>query len=38
VTGFDFEFKFEMGKLEIAAVHITKTTKAKWRNVIAWEC
>ncbi|GAU27468.1 hypothetical protein TSUD_161540 [Trifolium subterraneum] len=35
--GFDFEFKFEKGKLEIAELHITKTTKAKWRNVIAWE-
>ncbi|KAK2361065.1 UPF0481 protein [Trifolium repens] len=35
--GLDFEFKFEKGKLEIAELHITKTTKAKWRNVIAWE-
>jgi hypothetical protein len=35
--GFDFEFKFEKGKLEIAELHIRKTTKAKWRNVIAWE-
>ncbi|CAJ2670712.1 unnamed protein product [Trifolium pratense] len=35
--GFNFEFKFEKGKLEIAELHITKTTKAKWRNVIAWE-
>ncbi|MCI26675.1 hypothetical protein A2U01_0047872, partial [Trifolium medium] len=37
VRGLDFEFKFEEGTLEIAALHITKTTKAKWRNVIAWE-
>jgi hypothetical protein len=37
VTGLDFEFKFKEGKLEIGALIITKTTKAKWRNVIAWE-
>jgi hypothetical protein len=37
VRGLDFEFKFRDGKLEIAALIITKTTKAKWRNVIAWE-
>jgi hypothetical protein len=37
VRGLDFEFKFKDGKLEIAALIITKTTKAKWRNVIAWE-
>ena len=36
-TGLDFEFKYKEGKLEIAALHITKTTKAKWLNVIAWE-
>ncbi|GAU50517.1 hypothetical protein TSUD_177670 [Trifolium subterraneum] len=37
VGGLDFEFKFKEGKLEIAALIITETTKAKWRNVIAWE-
>ncbi|AES79501.1 hypothetical protein MtrunA17_Chr7g0242181 [Medicago truncatula] len=37
VRGLDFEFKFENGKFEIAQLHITKTTKAKWCNVIAWE-
>jgi hypothetical protein len=39
MKGLDFEFKFNKknGKLEIAKLHITKTTKAKWRNVIAWE-
>jgi hypothetical protein len=37
MKGLDFEFKFNNGKLEIAKLHITKTTKAKWRNVIAWE-
>lgn len=37
VTGLDFEFQFEEGKLKIAALHIRKTTKAKWRNVIFWE-
>lgn len=37
VRGLNFEFKFEKGKLEIAPLHITKTTKAKWRNMIAWE-
>jgi hypothetical protein len=33
----DFEFQFKEGKLEIAALIITNTTKAKWRNIIAWE-
>jgi hypothetical protein len=37
MKGLDFEFKFRDGKLEIAALIITKTTKAKWCNVIAWE-
>jgi hypothetical protein len=37
VKGLDFEFQFKEGKLEIAALIITKTTKAKWCNVIAWE-
>jgi len=37
VKGLDFNFKFEKGKLEIAQLHITETTKAKWRNVIVWE-
>ncbi|KAK2361064.1 UPF0481 protein [Trifolium repens] len=39
VKGLDFYFKFEKdnGKLEIEQLHITKTTKAKWCNVIAWE-
>ncbi|AES79484.1 UPF0481 protein At3g47200 [Medicago truncatula] len=37
VKGLDFNFKFRMGKLEIAQLHITETTKAKWRNVIVWE-
>ncbi|RHN46416.1 hypothetical protein MtrunA17_Chr7g0241971 [Medicago truncatula] len=39
VTGLDFEFQFEKGngKLQIAALYIRKTTKAKWRNVIFWE-
>jgi hypothetical protein len=35
--GLDFYFKFEMGKLEIEQLHITKTTKAKWCNLIACE-
>jgi hypothetical protein len=29
VKGLDFNFKFRMGKLEIAQLHITETTKAK---------
>ncbi|AES79459.1 hypothetical protein MtrunA17_Chr7g0241951 [Medicago truncatula] len=33
----NFHFKFEKGKLEIEQLHITKTTKAKWCNLIAWE-
>jgi hypothetical protein len=37
VKGLDFNFKFENGKLEIEQLHITKTTKAKWCNLIAWE-
>ncbi|KAK2414645.1 UPF0481 protein [Trifolium repens] len=37
VKGLDFYFKFEKGNLEIAQLEITKTTKAKWLNVIAWE-
>jgi hypothetical protein len=37
VNGLDFYFKFEKGKLEISQLHITETTKAKWRNIIAWE-
>jgi hypothetical protein len=37
IKGLDFEFKFNNGKLEIAKLRITKSTKAKWRNVIAWE-
>jgi hypothetical protein len=35
--GLNFEFKFQNGELEIAQLHITKTTKMIWRNVIAWE-
>jgi hypothetical protein len=37
VKGLDFFFRFEKGKLEIEQLHITKTTKAKWCNLIAWE-
>jgi len=37
VKGLDFHFKFENGKLKIEQLHITETTKAKWRNVIVWE-
>ncbi|KAK2414641.1 hypothetical protein QL285_037211 [Trifolium repens] len=39
VKGLDFYFEFEKekGKLEIEQLHITKTTKAKWCNLIAWE-
>ncbi|XP_061343997.1 UPF0481 protein At3g47200-like [Gastrolobium bilobum] len=33
----DFDIKFNEGTLEIPQLHITKTTKARWRNVIAWE-
>jgi hypothetical protein len=33
----DFSFKFQNRKLEIKQLHITKTTKAKWCNLIAWE-
>ncbi|GAU50519.1 hypothetical protein TSUD_177690 [Trifolium subterraneum] len=36
-TGLDFYFKFQNRKLEIEQLHITKTTKAKWCNLIAWE-
>lgn len=36
-TGFDLKIKFSNGKLEIPQLHITKTTEAKWRNLIAWE-
>ncbi|XP_058763300.1 uncharacterized protein LOC131636706 [Vicia villosa] len=35
--GLDFYFKFEKGKLEIEQLHVTKTTKSKWCNLIAWE-
>lgn len=35
--GLNFDFKFKNGKLEIAPLYITKTTKAKWCSVIAWE-
>jgi hypothetical protein len=37
LKGLDFYFKFEKGKLEIEQLHITKTTKAKWCNLIAME-
>ncbi|AES79494.1 hypothetical protein MtrunA17_Chr7g0242151 [Medicago truncatula] len=37
VKGLDFHFKFDNGKLKIEQLHITETTKAKWRNVIVWE-
>jgi hypothetical protein len=37
IKGLDFHFKFEKGILEIEQLHITKTTKANWCNVIAWE-
>jgi len=37
LKGMDFKFKFEKGELEIEQLHITKTTKAKWCNLIAWE-
>lgn len=33
----NFHFKFEYGKLEIEQLHIIKTTKARWCNLIAWE-
>jgi hypothetical protein len=36
-AGLDFYFKFENRKLEIEQLHITKTTKAKWCNLIALE-
>ncbi|CAJ2670710.1 unnamed protein product [Trifolium pratense] len=37
MKGLDFEFKFNNGKLKISKLNITKTTKARWRNLIAWE-
>ncbi|AES79500.2 tyrosine kinase [Medicago truncatula] len=37
VKGLDFYFKFQNGELEIEQLHIIKTTKAKWCNIIAWE-
>lgn len=37
VKGLNFYFNFKKGKLEIAQLHITKTTKAKWLNFIALE-
>ncbi|AES79486.2 hypothetical protein MtrunA17_Chr7g0242101 [Medicago truncatula] len=37
VKGLEFYFEFKKGKLEIAQLHITKTTKAKWLNFIALE-
>jgi len=37
LEGLNFYFKFEYGILEIKQLHITKTTKAKWCNLIAWE-
>jgi hypothetical protein len=37
LRGLEFNFKFEKGELEIERLHITKTTKAKWCNLIAWE-
>jgi hypothetical protein len=37
VKGLDFYFNFKKGNIEIAKLEITKTTKAKWRNIIAWE-
>jgi len=37
LKGLDFSFRFQSGKLEIEQLHITKTTKAKWCNLIAWE-
>ena len=36
VKGLDFYFKFKNGELIIQQLHITKTTKAKWCNLIAW--
>jgi hypothetical protein len=36
-TGLDFYFHFQNRKLEILQLHITKTTKAKWCSLIAWE-
>ncbi|WJX82059.1 hypothetical protein P8452_64866 [Trifolium repens] len=35
--GLDFYFDFYNNKLEIKQLHITKTTKAKWCNLIAME-
>ncbi|XP_061344593.1 UPF0481 protein At3g47200-like [Gastrolobium bilobum] len=37
MTKFDFDIKFNNGKLEIPQLHITGTTQAKWRNFIALE-
>lgn len=37
LKGLDFYFKFEKDTLEIEQLHITKTTKTKWCNLIAWE-
>ena len=39
LKGLDFYFKFENENetLEIEQLHIKKTTKAKWCNLIAWE-
>jgi len=34
---FDLKVRFSKGKLEIPPLHVTETTKAKWRNFIAWE-
>lgn len=34
---FDLKVKFSNRNLEIPQLHITKTTEAKWRNLIAWE-
>ncbi|KAL2337774.1 hypothetical protein Fmac_012220 [Flemingia macrophylla] len=36
-TRFDLKVTFENGKLTIPQLHITRTTEAKWRNLIAWE-
>lgn len=36
-TRFDLKVTFRDGKLRIPQLHITKTTEAKWRNLIAWE-
>jgi hypothetical protein len=37
MEGLNFEFQFQNGELEIAQLHITKTTKTIWQNVITWE-